>query len=58
MNLEPLRGREVGNLAYGNQRLVEMARALALEPSILLLDEPTAGMNARRRSRWRASSSM
>ena len=46
MNLEPLRSREVGNLAYGNQRLVEMARALALEPSILLLDEPTAGMNA------------
>ena len=46
MNLEPLRSAVVGNLAYGNQRLVEMARALALEPRILLLDEPTAGMNA------------
>ena len=46
MNLEPLRSSVVGNLAYGNQRLVEMARALALEPRILLLDEPTAGMNA------------
>ena len=46
MNLEPLRNAEVGNLAYGNQRLVEMGRALALDPRILLLDEPTAGMNA------------
>jgi branched-chain amino acid transport system ATP-binding protein len=35
----------VTNLPYGAQRRVELARALALEPKVLLLDEPTAGMN-------------
>ena len=35
----------VTNLPYGAQRRVEMARALAMEPKLLLLDEPTAGMN-------------
>ncbi|RLB71363.1 MAG: ABC transporter ATP-binding protein [Deltaproteobacteria bacterium] len=35
----------VANLAYGDKRLVEMAIVLARDPSVVLLDEPTAGMN-------------
>ncbi len=35
----------VGVLSYGDQKRVEMARALAIEPTVLLLDEPVAGMN-------------
>lgn len=38
-------GEIVSSLAYGQQRLVEFARAIAAEPKIILLDEPAAGMN-------------
>jgi branched-chain amino acid transport system ATP-binding protein len=40
-------GEYARNLSYGDQRRLETARALALRPSVLLLDEPTAGMNPR-----------
>ena len=36
-----------GNLSYGNQRLLEIARALATQPRLLVLDEPAGGMNER-----------
>lgn len=37
--------RRVGDLSYGDQRVVELAIAMALDPKLLLLDEPTAGMS-------------
>ena len=43
--LEEIRNQLAGNLPYGKQRKLEIARALATSPSLLLLDEPAAGMN-------------
>jgi branched-chain amino acid transport system ATP-binding protein len=43
-NLEALADRQVRSLAYGQQRLVELALTLALRPKILILDEPAAGV--------------
>ena len=44
-NLDHLRDEVAGSLPYGLQRRLEIARALATEPKLLLLDEPAAGMN-------------
>lgn len=46
VGLEEFASQLAGALSYGQQRKLEIARALALYPEILLLDEPTAGMNA------------
>lgn len=46
LEIEAIRNQAVGSLSYGLQKRVEMGRALAMQPSILLLDEPMAGMNA------------
>jgi branched-chain amino acid transport system ATP-binding protein len=46
LEIENIRNTPVGTLSYGLQKRVEVGRALAMEPEILLLDEPMAGMNS------------
>ncbi len=46
LDLQSVRNKFVGGLPYGIQKQVELGRALALEPELLLLDEPCAGMNS------------
>ncbi len=45
LEIEAVRKQMVGSLPYGLQKRVELGRALALRPKVLLLDEPTGGMN-------------
>src|SRR5690606_29758403 len=46
LQLQAYRNKPVGALAYGIQKRVELGRALCIQPALLLLDEPMAGMNA------------
>ena len=45
LELETVRGHIVGELGYGLRKRIDLGRALAMEPDILLMDEPMAGMN-------------
>ncbi|HEY5256947.1 MAG TPA: ABC transporter ATP-binding protein [Candidatus Baltobacteraceae bacterium] len=53
VGLERVRNVEAGSLDYGSQRRLEIARALASRPQLLLLDEPAAGMNPREKASLR-----
>jgi branched-chain amino acid transport system ATP-binding protein len=50
LEIERLRHRQVGSLSAGQQKLIGVARALASDPHVILLDEPSAGMNREERS--------
>jgi len=45
MGLRQYANREAGNLAYGHQRRLEIARCMITKPRLLMLDEPAAGLN-------------
>jgi branched-chain amino acid transport system ATP-binding protein len=52
VGIAKVRNEYARNLSYGDQRRLEVARALALQPRVLLLDEPTAGMNPQESARF------
>lgn len=53
LGMQDIRAHLAGSLPFGHQKLLELGRALALEPQMLLLDEPASGMNAQETSSLR-----
>ena len=53
LGIAPREGEQARSLPYGDQRRLEIARALATEPKVLLLDEPVAGMNTQEKKEMR-----
>ena len=55
LGLDRVAGKRVSDLPFGTQKRVELARALASEPALLLLDEPEAASTTRKSARWERS---
>ena len=46
LNLQPFRDKQISALSYGTRKVVELGRALTMQPHLLLLDEPASGLSA------------
>ena len=46
LNLQPFRDKQISALSYGTRKVVELGRALTMQPNLLLLDEPASGLSA------------
>ena len=52
LEISDIRKSLAGTLSYGLRKRVELARAIAINPNLILLDEPMAGMNQKRKKTW------
>ena len=46
LDLQPFRDKQISALSYGTRKIVELGRALSMQPNLLLLDEPASGLSA------------